>query len=119
MFTHNEKTKTDTGGGNSPPHVPNPRSVSLHLRDDLPRAVAPRAPLRVAHRATGKERGEMKKQTIQDVAGSVTVHVELTPPLMKWAAMQARAEGHNDIQIVLRKAIDVLKERHEAGLLGT
>jgi hypothetical protein len=61
----------------------------------------------------------MKGKPIQEIAGTVTVHVELTPPLMKWAAMQARIEGHDDIQIILRKAIDVLKERHEAGLLGT
>jgi hypothetical protein len=61
----------------------------------------------------------MKKQSIQDVAGCVTVHVELDPRLMRWAAKQAKIEGHNDIQLVLRKAIDLLKERQEAGLLGT
>ena len=61
----------------------------------------------------------MKKQTIQNVAGSVTVHVELDPRLMRWAAKQAKIEGHDDIQVVLRKAIDLLKERQEAGLLGT
>jgi hypothetical protein len=61
----------------------------------------------------------MKKEAIQDVAGCVTVHVELDPRLMRWAAKQARIEGHDDIQVVLRKAVDLLKERQEAGLLGT
>ncbi len=61
----------------------------------------------------------MKKQTIEEVAGTVTVHVELTPPLMRWAAKEAKLQGHGDLQTVLRQAIDYLKERQEAGLLGT
>jgi hypothetical protein len=60
----------------------------------------------------------MKKQTIEDVAKCAVVHVELDPRLMRWAAKQAMIEGHNDIQIVLRQAVDYLKQRHEAGLLG-
>jgi len=119
FVTHNEKTKMDTGGGNSPSVLPRPRSVLLRSRDDQTRAGARPALLRGTDRAGRKGCGEMKKQTIQDVAGCVTVHVELDPRLMRWAAKQARIEGHNDIQIVLRKAVDLLKERHEAGLLGT
>ena len=109
MFTHNEKTKMDTGGGNSPPHVPNPRSVSLHLRDDLPRPVAPRALLRVAHRATGKERGEMKNKPKPR-----TRLVQLEPIAVQMLDHVCKVEGLTREQ-ALNALLQRAKDRQEAG----
>ncbi len=59
----------------------------------------------------------MKGKTIAQVADpySVTIHVMLPESLLKWAAGFAREQGHGDIQIVVRQAIDLLIAKHEAG----
>jgi hypothetical protein len=59
----------------------------------------------------------MKGKTIAEIAdpNSVTVHVMLPKSLLKWAAGFAREQGHGDIQVVVRQAIDLLIARHKAG----
>lgn len=56
------------------------------------------------------------KQTIERIAGGVTVHVMLPESQMKWAAKFAKSQGHDDVQSVLRVAIDLLMQKHKAEL---
>jgi len=56
------------------------------------------------------------KETIEQAAGGVTLHVMLPEHLVKFAVARAKEQGHNDISVVAREAIQRLIDRHEAGL---
>jgi hypothetical protein len=57
------------------------------------------------------------KFTIEQIGGFVTIHVALPPKLLKWVVTAARKEGHRDVSLVVRRALERLTDSGSASLL--
>ncbi len=65
---------------------------------------------KTAARKTPRARGKKDEQ------GLITISVWVPQKLAQWVKDRAQAEGHGDISVVVREAMDRLLARHRAGL---
>ena len=52
-----------------------------------------------------------KSPTIEAIGGFVTVHVALPSKILKSVVKAARQEGHRDISIVIRRALERVSDK--------
>jgi hypothetical protein len=72
--------------------------------------------MKTAGKAKTPGRGTPRARGKKDDQGLITISVWVPAKLARWVKARAKAQGHGDISVVVREAMDRLLARHRAGL---